>query len=92
MPKDARIASGWRANAKQTTTRRGVRRVLSGAITSSEDGRVVGWLTHRDVLVAYNTRLRQGVAQAESPARAQPSPRRPMPLRSAHGRDDAPDR
>ncbi len=44
-----------------------VRQDRSGLpVTSSEDGRVVGWLTHRDVLSAYNTRLHQGVAQAQA--------------------------
>jgi hypothetical protein len=29
---------------------------------TSTDGRILGWLIHRDVLAAYNTRLQQGPA------------------------------
>ena len=42
-----------------------VRKDRSGLpVTSTEDGRILGWLTHRDVLAAYNTRLQHGVTQA----------------------------
>jgi CBS domain-containing protein len=34
----------------------------SGLPVTSTDGRILGWLTHRDVLAAYNTRLQQGPA------------------------------
>lgn len=48
-----------------------VRQDRSGLpVTSGEDGRVVGCLTHRDVLAAYNTRLHQGVAQAQAASKS----------------------
>jgi CIC family chloride channel protein len=59
-------------------------------VIGPEDNQVGGWLTHRDVLAAYNTRLHQGVTQAEATgesSRAQPSPRRPTPLPTADARD-----
>jgi hypothetical protein len=39
-------------------------------VVTSDNGEVLGWLTHRDVLAAYNTRLQHGVQQAETPAGA----------------------
>lgn len=57
-----------------------VRQDRSGLpVTSTEDSRILGWLTHRDVLAAYNARLQHGVAQATatpgSRVLAQPPPR-----------------
>ncbi|MGB7795745.1 MAG: chloride channel protein [Pseudonocardiaceae bacterium] len=37
-------------------------------VVTSDNGEVLGWLTHRDVLAAYNTRLQRGVRQAQTPA------------------------
>lgn len=39
-------------------------------VVTADNGEVVGWLTHRDVLAAYNTRLQRGVQQAETAAGA----------------------
>jgi hypothetical protein len=39
-------------------------------VVTTGNGEVRGWLTHRDVLAAYNTRLQRGVQQAETPAGA----------------------
>jgi CIC family chloride channel protein len=33
-------------------------------VISTDDGRICGWLTHRDVLAAYNTRLQPGPARS----------------------------
>jgi CIC family chloride channel protein len=38
-------------------------------VVGDEDGQPVGWLTHLDVLRAYNTRLQKGVDHAQPPAR-----------------------
>ncbi|PZS37839.1 MAG: hypothetical protein DLM62_17000 [Pseudonocardiales bacterium] len=35
-------------------------------VVTAGDGAVLGWLTHRDVLAAYNTRLQRAVRQAET--------------------------
>jgi chloride channel protein, CIC family len=52
--------------------------------SSTEDSRILGWLTHRDVLAAYNARLQHGVAQAtatpESKVLAQPPPQAATPI------------
>ena len=40
-------------------------RARSGLPVAGEDGRPVGWLTHLDVLRAYNARLQQGITQAQ---------------------------
>jgi CIC family chloride channel protein len=32
-------------------------------VISTDDGRICGWLTHRDVLAAYNSRLHHGLAR-----------------------------
>jgi len=46
-------------------------------VVRGEGGRPVGWLTHLDVLRAYNTRLQQGIEQAqETPPADAPAPRR----------------
>jgi CIC family chloride channel protein len=46
-----------------------VRHDVSGLpVLSPNGGRVIGWLTHRDVLRAYNERLERGVTQAEQAA------------------------
>src|SRR5579862_926491 len=34
-------------------------------VVAGDDGQPVGWLTHLDVLRAYNARLQQGIAQAQ---------------------------
>jgi len=48
-----------------------VRHEASGLpVLSPTGGRVVGWLTHRDVLRAYNERLEQGIAHVERQAKA----------------------
>jgi CIC family chloride channel protein len=39
-------------------------------VVTADRGRLVGWLTHRDVLAAYNNHLHRGVEQAERPAHA----------------------
>jgi chloride channel protein, CIC family len=48
-------------------------------VVGGEDGRPVGWLTHLDILRAYNARLQHGVDQAQQPAR----PREPAPRRAS---------
>jgi CIC family chloride channel protein len=46
-------------------------------VVGGEDGQPVGWLTHLDVLRAYNTRLEQGIDHAQAPVRTRgPAPRR----------------
>jgi CIC family chloride channel protein len=40
-------------------------RARSGLPVLAADGRPVGWLTHLDVLRAYNARLQQGIEQAQ---------------------------
>ena len=44
-------------------------------VVSAESAQLIGWVTHRDVLRAYNTRLRQSVQQATTrPGSVVPSP------------------
>jgi hypothetical protein len=43
-----------------------VRQDRSGLPVTTTDGRILGWLTHRDVLAAYHTRLQHGVARAKA--------------------------
>ncbi|MGH9076089.1 MAG: chloride channel protein [Acidimicrobiales bacterium] len=44
-------------------------------VVSGDGGHLVGWLTHRDVLAAYNTRMRQSAQQsATRPGSVVPSP------------------
>jgi len=50
-----------------------VRHETSGLPVLDPDGRcVIGWLTHRDVLRAYNERLEQGIAHVERQTQAAP--------------------
>jgi chloride channel protein, CIC family len=60
-----------------------VRHEASGLpVVDLTDRRVIGWVTHRDVLRAYNERLEQGVAEVASRAAALPRPEaglRPRP-------------
>ncbi|MGH3827084.1 MAG: CBS domain-containing protein [Pseudonocardiaceae bacterium] len=39
-------------------------------VVTPDNGEILGWLTHRDVLAAYNTRLQRGVQQAQTAAGA----------------------
>jgi len=45
-------------------------------VVGADDGQPVGWLTHLDVLRAYNTRLQQGVNHAQQPTPARGAARR----------------
>ena len=59
-----------------------VRHETSGLPVLDPDARrVIGWVTHRDVLRAYNERLEQGVAQVERQTRAAAPAPRPSPAR-----------
>ncbi len=67
-------------------------------VVATDGDRVVGWLTHRDVLAAYNDRLHRGVQQAETPTEpvvlrhpvAAFPPRRPVPVPSGAPGSDPP--
>jgi len=60
-----------------------MRQEISGLPVVTRDGnRVVGWLTHRDVLSAYASRLGQEVATAEGAPVATPRPAGAPPARS----------
>jgi len=39
-------------------------------VVTPDNGEILGWLTHRDVLAAYNTQLQRGVQQAQAAAGA----------------------
>jgi chloride channel protein, CIC family len=55
-------------------------------VVSADNGEVLGWLTHRDVLAAYNTRLQRGVQQAQTPTgTAVLTPPSPSPVAPASG-------
>lgn len=60
-------------------------------VVTAGNSEVLGWLTHRDVLAAYNTRLQRGVQQAETPAGASVrAPASPPPAVPASGSTSPP--
>jgi chloride channel protein, CIC family len=52
------------------------------AVLDHTGGRVIGWLTHRDVLRAYSERLERGIAHVERRTTASPPPSAPVSRRS----------
>jgi chloride channel protein, CIC family len=51
-------------------------------VLDHDGGRVIGWLTHRDVLQAYSERLERGIAHVERRTKAASPPSAPVSRRS----------